>query len=236
MRTKPLFTAVTAVAVLLTLPACGGSENPALGGIGAGGDTSAGAGTGGGAAGTGDGGPHEGTLENPTKNGGVNGNAPKDGTAFQKLPKAGTIAAAARFVNDFTKCAEITTTKSGYKYWDEDAKYDEKSHSVIERGSCDGGDTRIFMIKDPKAFQAAFKAEIDKEYKETNGGGNPSSGIVVGQDFTVGSTRSTAMAALLKPQAGLLMLNCHPEFTAPSGFRKEPALVKGCVLTDYYKD
>ncbi|MFG2879558.1 hypothetical protein ACGFYU_31885 [Streptomyces sp. NPDC048337] len=228
MRIKSMITTVTAVTALLTLAtACGGGGNPAIGGIG--GDSVAG-GTGH-ANGVGDGGPDEGTLENPTKNGGVNGNAPKDGTAFQKLPKAGTIAAAARFVNGHTKCTEITTTKDGYEYWDEDAKYDGK-YSVTERGSCDRGDTRIFMIKDPKVFQAAFKAEVDAK----EGKGNPNSGIVVGQDFTVGSTRSTAMAALLKPQAGLLMLNCHPDFKPPSGFRKEPALVKGCVLTDYYKD
>ncbi len=227
MRSKQLLTSAAAVTALLTLTACGGSENPAIGGIGGVGGDSVASGNG-----TGDGGPHEGTLENPTKNGGVNGNAPKDGTAFQQLPKAGTIAAAARFVHGHTKCAEITTTKNGYEYWDEDAKYDEKTYSVIERGSCDGGDTRIFMIKDPKAFQTAFKAEVAAQ----KGGGNPNSGIVVGQDFTVGSTRSTAMAALLKPQAGLLMLNCHPDFKPPSGFRKEPALVKGCVLTDYFKD
>ncbi|MEU7600356.1 hypothetical protein AB0B78_21665 [Streptomyces sp. NPDC040724] len=229
MRFKPLIISVTATTALLSLTGCGGGDNPTLGGIG--GESVAT----GGDNGTGDGGPNEGTLDNPTKNGGVNGNAPKDGTAFQKLPKAATMAAAARFVNSHTKCVEITTTKDGYEYWELDSKYDEKTYSVIERGSCDGGDTRIFMLKDPKVFQAAYKAEVDKKYKE-NGGGNPSAGIVVGQDFTVGSTRASAATALLKPQAGLLMLNCHPKFTAPSGFRKEPALVKGCVLTDYFKD
>ncbi|MEV6678511.1 hypothetical protein AB0N09_16865 [Streptomyces erythrochromogenes] len=64
----------------------------------------------------------------------------------------------------------------------------------------------------------------------------PDSGIVVGQDFAVGSQDADSMSALLQPRAGLLMLNCHPDFKPPSGFRKEPALVKGCVLTDYYMD
>ncbi|WCD87009.1 hypothetical protein KPP03845_103376 [Streptomyces xanthophaeus] len=231
MQTRSLLASVAAVTALLTLTACGGSgENPALGGIGAGGDTQ------GGAAGTGDGGPNEGTLENPTKNGGVNGNAPKDASAFRKLPKAATIAAAARYVNGFTRCSEISTTEHGYEHWEQDSELTEKTHSVVERGSCNGGDTRIFMIKDPKVFQTAFKAEMEKYAKESNGGGNPNSGIVVGQDFAVVSTRSTAMTALLEQPSQLLMLNCHAEFKPPTGFRKEPGLVKGCVLTNYYKD
>ncbi|MET7900395.1 hypothetical protein ABZS86_02585 [Streptomyces sp. NPDC005355] len=33
-------------------------------------------------------------------------------------------------------------------------------------------------------------------------------------------------------QTGLLNLNRKPSFSAPSGYRKKPALVDGCVLTD----
>ncbi|MFF7177145.1 hypothetical protein [Streptomyces sp. NPDC008121] len=226
MRTATsLLGAAVAVAAVLTLTACGGGADPAVvGGSGA-------------VTGTNDvtdGGPNEGTLDNPAKNGGVNGGAPKDGTAFQNLPKAATMAAAARFVNSFTECVEITTTENGYEYWELDSQYGEETYSVIERGSCDSGDTRIFMIKDMKVFQAAHKADVDRQIKAGEGGRD--GGPVIGQDFSVGSTQSTAMAALLQPQAGLLMLNCHPDFKAPSGFRTEPALVDGCVLTDYYKD
>ncbi|MFI8502664.1 hypothetical protein ACIGFK_29785 [Streptomyces sp. NPDC085524] len=228
MRIKMIITTVTAVSALLTLTtACGGDGSQAGGIGGIGGDSVA-------ANGEGDGGPHEGTLENPTKNGGVNGNAPKNGTAFQKLPKAGTMAAAARFVNGYTRCDQVSKTPSDGAPTEGPgtAEYD-KAHSITEVGHCGrGGRTTIVMIKDPKAFQTAFKAEIDAK----NGGGNPDGGIVIGQDFAMGSQDSDAMAALLQPQAGLLMLNCHPQFNPPSGFRKEPALVKGCVLTDYYKD
>ncbi|MFJ6757469.1 hypothetical protein ACIQNK_20880 [Streptomyces sp. NPDC091273] len=228
MRFKPLIITVTAATALLSLTGCGGGDNPTLGGIG--GDSVA---TGGDNAynGTGDGGPNEGTLENPTKNGGVNGNAPKDGTAFQKLPKAATMAAAARFVDRFTDCDPIKpiTPGSSGSSTGPDEKF-IKSATVIERGGCDGGRTTIYMIKDAKSFQTAFKAETAAH------GGNPNGGIVVGQDFAMGSVDSDSMSALLKPQAGLLMLNCHEGFTAPSGYRKEPALVKGCVLTDYYVD
>ncbi|WP_405679736.1 hypothetical protein OG859_22195 [Streptomyces sp. NBC_00048] len=227
MRNKSIVITATAVTALLTLTACGGSGNPSLGGIG--GDSVAGP-----ANGEGDGGPNEGTLENPTKNGGVNGNAPKNGTAFQKLPKAATMAAAARFVNGFTRCDPIKPVTSGSNgsSTGPDEKF-IKAATVTEHGTCGSrGRTSIYMIKDPKAFQTAFKAEIAAK----GGGGNPNGGIVIGQDFAVGSESSDAMSSLLTPQAGLLMLNCHPEFTAPSGYRKEPALVKGCVLTDYYVD
>ncbi|MFI1449494.1 hypothetical protein [Streptomyces virginiae] len=223
-----LVASATAVAALLTLTACGGdgsggSASSVIGGPGADGGTGAAT----------DGGPDEGTLENPTKNGGVNGNAPKDGTAFQKLPKAATMAAAARFVNGFTPCDPIKTVPAGSH---PSTGPDEKllqAGTVIERGTCGSrGRTSIYMIKDAKAFQTAFKAETDAG----DGGGNPNQGIVVGQDFAMGSESSDAMSALLQPQAGLLMLNCHPDFKPPSGYRKEPALVKGCVLTDYYVD
>ncbi|MGW7331493.1 hypothetical protein ACWGIU_23505 [Streptomyces sp. NPDC054840] len=225
--TQALMASATAVAALLTLTACGGdgsgSASPVIGGPGA--DSGTGAVT--------DGGPHEGTLENPTKNGGVNGNAPKDGTAFQKLPKAGTMAAAARFINGYTPCDPVSLTPAGGKPSEgPDTKFGP-AFSVTETGYCGRrGITTIVLIKDPKAFQTAFKAQIDAK----SGGGNPNQGIVVGQDFAMGSESSDAMSALLQPQAGLLMLNCHPDFKPPSGYRKEPALVKGCVLTDYYKD
>ncbi|MFI9066609.1 hypothetical protein ACIGQE_32880 [Streptomyces sp. NPDC053429] len=221
MRIKSIITTVTAVTALLALTtACGGDATPTAG---TGGDSSA-------ANGAGDGGPNEGTLDNPTKNGGVNGSAPKDGTAFQKLPKAGTMAAAARFVNGFTQCDRVSTTP-GEDGPSEDSKLGP-AYTVTETGYCGRRNvTTIVLYKDPKAFQTAFKAEMEK-----NGGGNPNSGIVVGQDFAVGSQSADAMSALLQPQAGLLMLNCHADFNPPSGFRKEPALVKGCVLTDYYKD
>ncbi|MGW6575410.1 hypothetical protein ACWGAN_25070 [Streptomyces sp. NPDC054945] len=223
MHTKSFIASAAAVAALLLLTACGGGDNPTVGGIGSG----AGADTGT------DGGPHEGTLDNPTKNGGVNGSAPKDGTAFQRLPKAGTMAAAARFINGYTPCDPVSPTpKNGGPSEGPDTKFGP-SFSVTETGYCGRRSvTTIVLIKDAKAFQTAFKAETDAR----KGSGNPNQGIVVGQDFAMGSESSDAMSALLKPEAGLLMLNCHPNFNPPSGFRKEPALVKSCVLTDYYQD
>ncbi|WP_405940769.1 hypothetical protein [Streptomyces sp. NBC_00207] len=216
MRTKPLIASAAAVAALLTLTACGGGDNPTVGGIGSGAQTGTGTDA--------NGGPHEGTLENPTKNGGVDGNAPKDGTAFQKLPKAGTMAGAARFINGYTPRDPVSSEpKNGGPSAGPDTKFGP-AFSVTETGYCGRRSvTTIVLIKDPKAFQTAFKAETDAK----KGSGNPNQGIVVGQDFAMGSESSVAMSALLQPQAGLPMLNYHPDFNPPSGFRKDPALVKG---------
>ncbi|MFD6915995.1 hypothetical protein [Streptomyces virginiae] len=225
MRTRTLIATTSAVVALLSLTGCGGGENPTVGGIGSGTDTATGSDA--------DGARNEGTLDNPTKNGGVNGNAPKDGTAFQKLPKAGTMAAAARFINGYTPCDPVSSEpKNGGPSEGPDTKFGP-AFSVTETGYCGRRSvTTIVLIKDPKAFQTAFKAEMDAKKER----GNPNQGIVVGQDFAMGSESSDAMSALLQPQAGLLMLNCHPDFNPPSGYRKESALVKGCVLTDYYQD
>ncbi|MFJ4861512.1 hypothetical protein [Streptomyces sp. NPDC088748] len=232
ITTSRITSATAVAAALLALTACGAEEDAApVVGIGA--STGAGAGADGGTSADTDGGPNEGTLDNPTKNGGVNGNAPKNGTAFQQLPKAGTMAAAARFVNGFTPCDPVSRTPSGGKPSEGPDTGFGPAFSITETGYCGRrGITTIVLVKDPKAFQAAFKAEVDAK----KGSGNPNSGIVVGQDFAMGSESSDAMSALLQPPAGLLMLNCHPDFDPPSGYRKEPALVKGCVLTDYYKD
>ncbi|MET9886200.1 hypothetical protein ABZZ20_24315 [Streptomyces sp. NPDC006430] len=204
MRTKALLTTASAVTALLVLTACGGDDSGAAAGIG---------GISGGAAGS-DG----------------SGIAPKDGPRAERLPKAGNMAAAAQWVNGRTRCTSVSVGPDGYEYFDEDQKYDAK-WSVTERGACSKG-TRIFMLKDAKAFQAAYKADLDRQLPEhPNRGLN--GGFLVGRDFAVLATSDSAISAMTK-SGGLLILNCNPKFAAPSGYVKELALVKGCVLTDYY--
>ncbi|MBT2402561.1 MULTISPECIES: hypothetical protein [unclassified Streptomyces] len=227
MRITPLLTTATAVTALLVLTACGSGDSGAAGNIGQIGGLSGGA-----AGGGGDGGPMEGTLENPTKNGGVNGGAPKDGTPFQRLPKAGTMAAAARFINGYTRCSSLSMEPTDDESPDTETKYDGK-WSVTEQGFCGHG-TRILMYKDAKKFQAAYKADLEQKMKESPNRGLRG-GFLIGQDFAVLTDSGSAIASMSKP-GGLLILNCHPKFTAPSGYVKANAQVKGCVLTDYFND
>ncbi|MEU2394487.1 hypothetical protein [Streptomyces sp. NPDC007369] len=214
---RTVTTTATAFAALLALTACGGGDDAAVGsGIAA-----------------------IGGLEGGNGSSGDGGAAKKgNGLGFKGLAKAGSMAEAARIINGYTKCDRISATKSdsSSSSSDPDAKYDSKTYSVTERGYCGRRNvTAIFMIKDAKVFQAAIKAEVEKDH--ANGkAGNIYSGPIVGQDFATGSESSDAMSALLAPGSGMMVLNCHPGFNPPSGFRKEPSLVKGCVLTDYYKD
>ncbi len=223
MRIRTLVATATALTALVTLTACeddGGAPASA-------GDIASVGGLGGGSGSGNDGNGSGGT--------GVKG------LGFKGLVKAGSMADAARLINGYTKCDRVSPAKSGSSDSDDpkvnpDAKYDSKTYSVTERGYCGRRNvTAIFMIKDPKVFQAAVKAEADKDHAAGKTG-NIYSGPIIGQDFATGSESSDAMSALLAPQSGMLVLNCHPGFNPPSGFRKEPALVKGCFLTDYYKD
>ncbi|MFF1416013.1 hypothetical protein ACFVX6_40675 [Streptomyces sp. NPDC058289] len=161
------------------------------------------------------------------------GSTSSKGQGFKGLAKAGNMAGAARIVGTYTEC-KVRPLLDSYDGSDGDPQDEyEESYSVTERGYCDSeGATSIFMIKDAKAFQTAYKAEIDKK----NGGGNHDTGPVVGQDFAAGSQDSDVMVAMIAPNTGLMVLNCYSDFNPPSGYRKEPALVKGCVLTDYFKD
>ncbi|MEU7551655.1 hypothetical protein AB0B01_04695 [Streptomyces sp. NPDC044571] len=213
MRITPSLATATAVTALFALTACGSGD---------GSNREAAAIVGGGVGGVGAG----------SAGGEGSGVAPKDGTRLQQLPKAGSMAAAARFVGGYTRCSSISVGPDNYEYFEEDQKYDA-SWSVTERGSCGKG-TRIFKFKDAKTFQAAYKAQLDRELKESPNRGLKG-GFLVGQDFAVIATSSSAVSSLAKP-GGLLILNCHPKFTAPSGYVKELAQVKGCVLTDYVND
>jgi hypothetical protein len=173
------------------------------------------------------------TLTACGDDGEANESAPANGAGFEGLPRADTMAGAARIVNMHTEC-QVRPLLDSYDGSDGDpaAAYNE-AYSVTERGYCDSrGRTRIFMIKDAKAFQTAYKAEVDKK----NGGGNRDTGPVIGQDFATGSEDADVMVSMVAPHTGLMVLNCHPDFDPPSGYRKEPALVEGCVLTDHFKD
>ncbi|MFF3842565.1 hypothetical protein [Streptomyces sp. NPDC001930] len=91
---------------------------------------------------------------------------------------------------------------------------------VKERGVCYDADKmgiRLLAVNDMKAFQTRA---------EKRGGG-----YFVGKDFAVYSPDQATIAAL--KESGLLYLFCEDPAGIPSGFKKEPALVDGCVLTNH---
>ncbi|MFF3677869.1 hypothetical protein ACFYYS_28340 [Streptomyces sp. NPDC002120] len=171
----------------------------------------------------------------PARNGGTDGSGGSDGdgkAGAPGLPKAGTMAKAAQIVNAYGACNDISTDPEDDDFFPGDETYDQK-WGVTERGACGKG-TRIFMFKDLKTFQAAYKAELDADRKESPNKGHRGK-FLLGQDFAVLPDQKPLIRNAIKP-GGLLMLNCHPDFNPPTGYRKDPALVKGCVLTDYFED
>ncbi|MFI5642145.1 hypothetical protein ACIA8H_32685 [Streptomyces goshikiensis] len=171
----------------------------------------------------------------PAKNGGTDGSGGSDGdgkSGAPGLPKAGTMAKAAQIVSTYADCGGLSTDPNDDDFFPGDEIYDQK-WSVTERGACGKG-TRIFMFKDLKTFQTAYKAQLDEDRKESPNKGHRGK-FLLGQDFAVLPDQKPVIRNAIKP-GGLLILNCHPDFNPPTGYRKDPALVKGCVLTDYFED
>ncbi|KPI00131.1 hypothetical protein OV450_0903 [Actinobacteria bacterium OV450] len=168
----------------------------------------------------------------PAKNGGTDGVGGSDGNGKANLPKAGSMAKAAQIVSTYADCDDISTDPRDDDFFPGDETYDQK-WGVTERGACGKG-TRIFLFKDLKTFEAQYKAELDQDRKESPNKGHRGK-FLLGQDFAVLPDQKPVIRNAIKP-GGLLILNCHPDFKPPTGYRKDPALVRGCVLTDYFED
>ncbi|MFB7375579.1 hypothetical protein ACFC0D_37795 [Streptomyces sp. NPDC056222] len=166
---------------------------------------------------------------NPERNGGTNGSGP--GIDLE-LPTAGSMRRPAEIINAYTECDDLSTDPDDDDFFPGDEAYDEK-WTVTERGACGRG-IRIFMFTDMRTFQAAYKTDLDEDRKESPNKGHRGK-FLIGKDFAVLNDRSAPIRSLLQPGA-LMMLNCHPDFTTPSGYRKDDTLVEGCVLTNYYED
>lgn len=142
-------------------------------------------------------------------------------TADSSLPKASDMAAVQAFLNKYVSCQELSTgSPESSGYLEDEAK--EPSWGIREWASCDdaeGSTITLFGIKNMRMFQASVK---------TNG----NEAFLVGQDFAVAAESSSTTQQL--KSSGLMTLTCDPDFTVPSGHKKESALVDGCLLTDYF--
>lgn len=75
----------------------------------------------------------------------------------------------------------------------------------------------LLVVPDMKKFQTAARSSGDE--------------FLVGENFAVVPVGDEAIRSL--QQSGLRFLTCDADLAVPSGFEKEPALVDGCVLTNY---
>ncbi|MGW1779283.1 hypothetical protein ACWCQQ_09080 [Streptomyces sp. NPDC002143] len=159
--------------------------------------------------------------------GGDSGSGSKEASAPSAggLPSASDMASIAAYLNKYTSCQDLATGD------DYDADHDENrawgadeavdaSWAIKERGVCMDGSNRpiaLLVVSDMAKFQAAAKTNSDE--------------FLVGEDFAVVPVGDETARSLLK--SDLRFLTCDADFSAPSGFEKEPGLVDGCVLTNY---
>ncbi|MFJ3953932.1 hypothetical protein ACIPXV_28545 [Streptomyces libani] len=87
----------------------------------------------------------------------------------------------------------------------------------------DDSDVDFLTIEDMEAFQTAVKGDDDEQDE-----------LMIGDDFVVDPSSDDQRHQLLK--AGLLFLNCTPDFKAPPGKTADDGEIEGCSTTDYSED
>ncbi|MFD9436488.1 hypothetical protein [Streptomyces sp. NPDC060002] len=140
------------------------------------------------------------------------------------LPKASDTASIASYLNEYTPCQDVATGDEYDSGNDGDAwgtdESEDPAWGIEERAVCTDGSGRpiaLLTVSDMNKFQTAAKASGDE--------------FLVGADFAVVPVGDEAIRGL--QQSDLRFLSCDADLVVPSGFEKEPALVDGCVLTNY---
>lgn len=152
--------------------------------------------------------------------------------AGTELPAASDMASIAYFLNEHASCLDL---KTGAEYddsnytdtdpaWGDEQMTQDPDWGIKERAVCmdkyNDANT-LLLLSDMKKFQTSIK---EKNY----------SSILIGKDFAVDPGDAQTIQEL--KTSGLKTLHCYAEHPIPSGYKQEPALVAGCVLTDYYDD
>lgn len=140
------------------------------------------------------------------------------------LPRASDTESVASYLNRYTPCQGVVTGDEYDSGHDGDAwgtdESEDPAWGIEERAVCTDGSDRpiaLLTVSDMKEFQTAAKASGDE--------------FLVGEDFAVVPVGDEAVRGL--QQSDLRFLTCDADLAVPSGFEKEPALVDGCVLTNY---
>lgn len=143
------------------------------------------------------------------------GSSTEEGEAGAGLPSAGTMAEIESFVSEHATCTSMSLRPD-----DPDEEWVGKEWGIKERGVCydeNRAGINLLVVDDMKTFQAQAKKQRRAYF--------------VGKNFAVYAGSPTLLTAL--QDSGLLYLLCKDRGKIPSGFKKEPALVDGCVLTNY---
>ncbi|MER5586410.1 hypothetical protein ABT090_32865 [Streptomyces asoensis] len=200
-----LATGAAALTLLVTLSGCGSDS-----------DSGSGAKTGADSVFGSDGSADGGSV---TGGGDSSGQSTADG-----LPRASDAASVAEYLNRYTPCQDVATgddydAQDDGEAWGTD-EAEDPAWGIEERAVCtdgSGGPIALLIAPDMKKFQTAAKSSGDK--------------FLIGEDFAVVPVGDEAIRSL--QPSGLRFLTCEADLAVPSGFEKEPALVGGCVLTNY---
>ncbi|MGW2989233.1 hypothetical protein [Streptomyces goshikiensis] len=186
------------------------------------------------------------------KNGGqAGGGSDGDGTAGAggrveaELAKVAGTDELVRLISNATTCTSVSTKPTDTTFGDIDDASSEGAAADIpktntkwgikERVTCDGRDAsanghELLVISDMARFETAFKAR--QAAKLAAGKGDTRTRWFIGQNFAarIFATDSDERDML---SLGTLGLNCSPHYAAPPQSTTQPAIVEGCILTNF---
>ncbi|MGW7100758.1 hypothetical protein [Streptomyces sp. NPDC054838] len=146
----------------------------------------------------------------------------------------GSVIEAQQYVRQFTSCEDLSgepddprLPSTGFTrvgQW-----------SVTRRGVCSDrpvhGELVFYVVSDMKEFQERYKQKVMDAIKGGDGASGLDSRVLVGKGYVVTPTQTKSALAL--GRSDLRILTCNPTFAVPEGYKKEKALVEGCVLSDF---
>lgn len=156
------------------------------------------------------------------------------GIGGPSAPAPATLAEAQTYVQRYASCEKMGTDPKDSRLPLTDLTTVGK-WSVTERGVCtdrtEHGEIVFYMASDMKEFQAGYKQRVMDKIAVGKGSYGLNSRVFVGKNFAVTPTETTTALALAT--SDLRILTCNPTFAVPKGYKKEQALVDGCVLSDF---
>ncbi|MFJ9078166.1 hypothetical protein ACIRO3_23460 [Streptomyces sp. NPDC102278] len=172
------------------------------------------------------------------------GTAGASGGAEAQLAKVAGTDELIRLISNVTTCTSASTNPKDTTFSDVDAASEDAAADMAktnaewgikERVTCDGRDAsanghELLVVSDMARFEAAFKAR--QAAKLAAGEGDTRTRWFIGQNFAarIFATDSDEREML---SLGTLGLNCAPHYAATPQSTTQPAIVKGCILTNY---
>ncbi|WP_418960652.1 hypothetical protein [Streptomyces tritici] len=147
---------------------------------------------------------------------------------------AATLEEAQTYVRRYASCERLSTDPKDHRLPLTEFTAPGK-WSVTERGVCsdrvEHGEIVLYRFTDPKAFQQGYKDRVLAKIAAGDSDYGLFSRVLVGEGFAV--TPTSTKTALKLSRSDLRVLTCNPTASVPDGYKREKALVEGCVLSDF---